>query len=110
MQFYNHPVPSAATFFATSIFHLSGAIDVVLFLIFRPGLLLFSRPEELYEQEIQLTLQGADPQGTASANFSQGRNSNVDLVCAMDEGSMDSATLSHVNTRRIPNDMEIQPI
>jgi hypothetical protein len=36
------------------MFHLSGAINVLLFLITRPGLLLFPRPEQLDEQEIQL--------------------------------------------------------
>ncbi|KAI9453542.1 hypothetical protein BJY52DRAFT_1088953, partial [Lactarius psammicola] len=37
-------VPSAATFFAVSMFNLSGAINVLLFLIVRPRLLLFSPP------------------------------------------------------------------
>jgi hypothetical protein len=31
------------------MFYLSGAINVLLFLIIRPGLLLFSRPEQLDE-------------------------------------------------------------
>ena len=47
------------------MFHLSGAINVLLFLIIRPGLLLFPRPERLDEQEIQLT-----PQDTGPAIFS----------------------------------------
>ncbi len=38
-------VSSAATFFAMSIFSLSGAINVLIFLIARPQLLLFSEPE-----------------------------------------------------------------
>ncbi|KAI9445882.1 hypothetical protein H4582DRAFT_1804329 [Lactarius indigo] len=40
-------VPSAATFFGIIMFHLSGAINVLLFLIVRPRLLLFTPPEKL---------------------------------------------------------------
>ncbi|KAH9083444.1 hypothetical protein EDB83DRAFT_2511764 [Lactarius deliciosus] len=43
---FNHKkVSSAATFFGVSMFNLSGAINVLLFLIVRPQLLLFSPPE-----------------------------------------------------------------
>ncbi|KAH9040682.1 hypothetical protein EDB85DRAFT_2083550 [Lactarius pseudohatsudake] len=45
----NKNAPSAAAFFAVSMFNLSGAINVLLFLIVRPGLLLFSPPEEFGE-------------------------------------------------------------
>ncbi|KAH9002022.1 hypothetical protein EDB86DRAFT_2827471 [Lactarius hatsudake] len=45
-------VPSAAAFFAVSMFNLSGAINVLLFLIVRPRLLLFSPPEEFSEAEL----------------------------------------------------------
>ena len=46
LQFSNHiHVPSAATFFGVSMFNLSGAVNVLLFLIVRPELLLFTRPE-----------------------------------------------------------------
>jgi hypothetical protein len=48
------------------MFHLSGAINVLLFLIIRPGLLLFPRPRQLDEQEIELTPQD----DTGTANFS----------------------------------------
>jgi hypothetical protein len=61
VQFGHHNVPSAVTFFGVSIFYLSGAIDVLLFLIIRPGLLLFPRPEELAEPEIELALQCTGP-------------------------------------------------
>ena len=37
---------SAATFFATSIFNLSGALNVLLLLVVRPQLLLFTLPED----------------------------------------------------------------
>ncbi|KAN0131080.1 hypothetical protein V8E53_011081 [Lactarius tabidus] len=47
---HNHKnVPSAAALFAGSMFNLSGAINVLLFLIVRPQLLLFTPPEELSE-------------------------------------------------------------
>jgi hypothetical protein len=48
------------------MFHLSGAINVLLFLITRPELLLFPRPEQLEEQEIDLTPQD----DTGAAHFS----------------------------------------
>ncbi|KAH9061347.1 hypothetical protein EDB87DRAFT_1560456 [Lactarius vividus] len=47
-----HKVPSAAAFFAVSMFNLSGAINVILFLIVRPRLLLFPPPEEFSEAEL----------------------------------------------------------
>jgi len=43
----HHNVPLAAIFFGVSMFNLSGAINVLLFLIIRPRLLLFPRPKEL---------------------------------------------------------------
>jgi len=47
-------VPSAATFFAVSMFNLSGAINVILFLIVRSQLLLFDPPEKFSEPEVEL--------------------------------------------------------
>jgi hypothetical protein len=58
VQFGHHNVPSAVTFFVVSIFYLSGAINVILFLVVRPKLLLFPRPKQLDEQKIELTPQG----------------------------------------------------
>ncbi len=52
-MFSHHHVPSAATFFGKSLFHLSGAINVLLFLVIRSKLLLFPRPEELGGEEIE---------------------------------------------------------
>ncbi|KAN0130873.1 hypothetical protein V8E53_011251 [Lactarius tabidus] len=45
-------VPSAATFFSVSIFNLSGAINVLLFWVVRPQLLLFPRPERFRESQL----------------------------------------------------------
>ncbi|KAI0276653.1 hypothetical protein BGY98DRAFT_934940 [Russula aff. rugulosa BPL654] len=56
VQFSHHNVPPAVTFVVVSIFYLSGAINVVLFLITRPQLLLFPRPRELDgQEEMELT-------------------------------------------------------
>ncbi len=47
LLFSHHYVSPAATFFGISMFNLSGAINVLLFLIFRRERLLFPRPKEL---------------------------------------------------------------
>ncbi|KAH8977960.1 hypothetical protein EDB92DRAFT_1805358 [Lactarius akahatsu] len=52
---FNHKnVPSATTFFGIIMFHLSGATNVLLFLIVRPRLLLFTPPDELGESSVEL--------------------------------------------------------
>jgi len=52
LTFGSKTVPSAATFFSVSVFNLSGAINVLLFLIIRPQLLLFTPPEGFSGPEI----------------------------------------------------------
>jgi hypothetical protein len=47
LLFSHKNVPSAAILFGGMMFNLSGAINVLLFLIVRPHLLLFTPPEEL---------------------------------------------------------------
>ena len=54
LQFGHKNVPSAAILFGGMMFNLSGAINVLLFLIVRPHLLLFTPPEELSEPEVEL--------------------------------------------------------
>ena len=54
LQFNHKSVPSAAVFFVEIMFNLSGAVNVLLFLIVRPQLLLFTPPEELVEPEVEL--------------------------------------------------------
>ena len=49
-----------AIFFGVSMFNLSGTVDVLLLLIVRPQLLLFARPEERGESQIELG--SADPE------------------------------------------------
>lgn len=48
------------------MYNLSGAINVLLFLVVRPQLLLFPRPDELPEQEMELA-----PQAAGSTIFSE---------------------------------------
>ncbi|KAH9052813.1 hypothetical protein EDB87DRAFT_340934 [Lactarius vividus] len=57
-------VPSAATIFGLMMFNLSGALNVLLFLIVRPHLLLFTPPEDLGESSVELV-----STGTSSAIF-----------------------------------------
>jgi len=106
LQFNHHNVPSAATFFGLSMFYLSGAINVLLFLIVRPRLLLFPRPKELDGQQTQLT---PTPQGTGPAIFSDTeklQHSPEPTSAALDNGgSGDSTTPSHVKSKRISDDI-----
>ena len=54
LLFSNKSVPSAAIFFGDIMLNLSGAIDVLLFLIVRPHILLFTSPEEPGEPNVEL--------------------------------------------------------
>jgi hypothetical protein len=86
------------------MFHLSGAINVLLLLIIRrPGLLLFPRPEELDEQEIPLTPQGAGPAIFSETAKSQ-RSPEPTSAALGDRESKDSPIPSHVNSRRNSDD------
>jgi hypothetical protein len=99
-----HHVPSATTFFAVTLFYLSGAINVLLFLIIRPELLLFPRPELLPEPEMRLA-----PQGTGLAILSNAENfQNSPEPTSMELGDKDSrngAAVSRVSSRRISDDI-----
>lgn len=48
-------MPSAAFFFGQTTLNLSGTINVLLFLIIRPTLLLFASPEKPSELEAQIS-------------------------------------------------------
>ena len=83
------------------MFYLSGAINVLLFLSIRPGLLLFLRPEGLDErEEIQLTLQGTGPAILPDKeNF---QHSPESTSAALGDGrSRDIATPSHISSVEI---------
>ncbi|KAF8502200.1 hypothetical protein F5888DRAFT_1177000 [Russula emetica] len=108
LLFSHHNVPPAATFFADSMFHLSGAINVLLFLIIRPELLLFPRPDKIAELEIELAPR-LTPQGTGPAIFSDTekfQRSPEPISAALEDGGpMDNATPSPVSSRRISDDI-----
>jgi len=61
LQFNHKSVPSAAVFFSDIIFSLSGAVNVLLFLIVRPHLLLFTPPEKLVKPEVELANSSTGP-------------------------------------------------
>jgi len=54
LEFRHKSVPSAAVFSGQILFSLSGILNVLLFLIVRPHLLLFTPPEELVGPELEL--------------------------------------------------------
>jgi len=51
-SFDHKHVSSAATFFSVFVFNLSGVVNVLLFLIVRPELLLFTPPEDFIEPQV----------------------------------------------------------
>ncbi len=95
----------AATFFGDTMFCLSGAINVLLFLIIRPGLLLFPRPEELAGPEIELACQGTGSGSRIFSDMAKFRHSPEPTSAALDEGSRSSATQPRVSSRRISDDI-----
>jgi hypothetical protein len=64
LQFNHKSVPSAAVFLGEIMFNLSGAVNVLLFLIVRPHLLLFTPPEEFVDSEPEVEL--ANPRTSPS--------------------------------------------
>ena len=72
-KFNNHyNVPAAATLFSSTLLNLSGAINVLLFLVFKPGLLLFSRPDQLTQPDHELVQ--VVPVGNGSGIFTDPPN------------------------------------
>jgi hypothetical protein len=104
LQFGNHDVSSAATFFSVTIFNLSGAINVLLFLIVRPHLLLFTRREKLAEPDMEIA-----PRGTGPAIFSDiatfQNSPEPTSAVLLDEGSINSAAQPRVSSGRISDDI-----
>jgi hypothetical protein len=108
VQFGHHNVPSAVTFFGVSIFYLSGTINVLLFLVIRPGLLLFPRPEELAEPEIELAPQDTGPAILSDTDSAKFQHSPEPTSATLgDEGSQprNSATLSDFKAKRMSVDI-----
>ncbi|KAF8502191.1 hypothetical protein F5888DRAFT_1918898 [Russula emetica] len=106
LLFTHHHVSSAATFFANSMFYLSGAINVLLFLIIRPELLLFRRPEELAEPEIELAPQGTGPAIVSDTEKFQ-HSPEPTSAALGDGGPRDSATPYDDNSKQIPDEIDV---
>jgi hypothetical protein len=96
----HHNVSPATTLGVFTVFNLSGAIDVLLFLIVRPQLLLFPRPEKLAEPDIQLA-----PHGTNSEYFSEHNSEPTSAALLVDEGSRNSAAETLVSSGRMSDDV-----
>jgi len=76
------------------MFNLSGAINVVLFLIIRPELLLFPHPKELATPELELASQGTSPAKFSDvAKLQQSPESTSAALGA--GGTRDSSAPSH---------------
>jgi len=104
---YNHKsIPSVALLFGLTVFNLSGAINVLLFLIIRPQLLLFAPPEQPIEHEIQIHLSRFNtdpvvPLGTARYDRKPEPTrieSMSDLGEQFWKGSRNNVALPHVNS------------
>jgi hypothetical protein len=87
------------------MFHLSGAINVLLFLITRPELLLFPRPSQLDGQEVELASQ-EDTGPAISSDTAKLRLSPEPTSAPLeDESARDSATASYNGSRPISDDI-----
>jgi hypothetical protein len=83
------------------MFYLSGAINVLLFLIIRPELLLFPRPPEgLAEPEIELAPQGTGPAILSDAAKFQD-SSELTSMELRDAGFRNNAAESRISSGRI---------
>ena len=82
------------------MFNLSGAINVLLFLIVRPQLLLFPRPDVLGEPDVELVAdQGpGSPILTDNASFVLSPEP-LSTIALEDEGSRRSPELSPISPR-----------
>ena len=105
MQFSNHDVPSAATFFGSTMFNLSGAVNVLLFLLVRPQLLLFPRPGKFSEPEMELAPQYAGPTIFTDIAKFQHSPEPISAALAVDEGPRSGAAQPHFSSRRISDDI-----
>ena len=91
------------------MFNLSGAVNVLLFLVVRPQLLLFPRPEKFAEPEIEISPPQGTPQGTSPAFFfdvEKFQRSPEPISAALaDEGSRNSVAPSRVSSRQMSDDI-----
>ena len=102
-------MPSAATFFAVSMHDLSGAVNVCLFWVVRPQLLLFTPPEETIESEIELARHsmGSAVLPNVAAYDHNLHATGKGLVDDSGKPSGNSATLSRVSSRARSVDSDV---
>ena len=98
-SFGSKDVPSAATFFSVSLHDLSGAINVLLFLVVRSELLLFTPPERVPESKF------VDP-STSPAILTETINYNLSPQPTGRELAGDREW----NPPHDPNDVALSPI
>lgn len=100
----HHHVSSAGIFFGVTMYNLSGAINVLLFLAVRPQLLLFPRPDELPEQEMELAPQSAG--STMFADPAKLQHSPEPTSAALgDEDFRSSAGVPRASSSRLSDDI-----
>ena len=97
----HHKVSPAAMFFGDAMANLCGAIDVLLFLIVRPQLLLFPRPEP----DIEFTPQGASSAISPDIEMFQHGPASTSAALLVDGGSRNSTGQSRVSSRRLSDDI-----
>ncbi len=100
LLFSYHYVSPAAMFFAISMFNLSGAINVLLFLIFRRERLLFPCPKRLPEPQpvIELEPQAQDIGQALLDDATNFQNSPEPTSMELgDEDPRSNAAVSHVS-------------
>ncbi|KAH9979159.1 hypothetical protein BJV74DRAFT_131271 [Russula compacta] len=100
LEFSNKSSSSAATFFGVSMHNLSGAINVLLTLVFKPQLLLLTRPDQSDVEHVHVT-SSALFSGTAEYEHSP----QPTATRLMDGNSGNSATPSRISTGRRSDDI-----
>lgn len=88
------------------MFYLSGAINVLLFLIIRPQLLLFPRPETSAEPDIEIVHQGTSPTISPDIPIVQHSPEPTSVALAVGD-SRNTAALSPVGSRRMSDEISI---
>ena len=102
-------MPFAAAYLAASMRQLAGAINVFLFLVVRPQLLLFTPPEETIQPELEFarrSMSSAILPDTAAYNHSL-QAAEKGVASGSGERSGNSATLSRVSYRERSMDSDI---
>jgi len=106
---WDNSASSAATFFGVTMFNLSGAINVFLFLTLKPDLLLFSRRDELegpdHRPDVELVPQSPNSPGGSPflPDEAKLQPSPQPSTSALADEDSKSAALSRAGSRLTPN-------